>query len=139
MAALAVAIAMNDAPRLRSTTTRSGSSGCAVRRWSATNAPSNTTLPASAATVPGSPQPSDSPRASPKTSANSPLEAVTVPARSSRGRLGAGTWWSRRAPAIAAGIAKISDTYRHQRQSSASVSAPPSSSPTAPPVPAIAA
>ena len=38
MPAPAIAIARNEPPRLRSVTTRSGSSGLATRRWSATNA-----------------------------------------------------------------------------------------------------
>ena len=41
-------------------------------------------------TVTGSPQPSDSPRASPNTSANRPVDAVSAPGRSSRGRRGDG-------------------------------------------------
>jgi hypothetical protein len=89
--------------------------------------------------VTGSPQPSDSARARPKTSAKRPEDAVSTPGMSSRGRAGVGTWRIRRAAPIAAGTANAIETYRHQRQSSASVSAPPSSRPMAPPMPAIAA
>ncbi len=61
-----------------------------------------------------------------------------MPGMSSRGREGAGTWCSSLSPPIAAGTAKRIETYRHQRQSSTSVSTPPSSRPKAPPAPAIA-
>ena len=62
MPAPAIPIARNEPPRLRSVTTRSGSSGWATRRWSATNATSSTTLAPRKASVTGSVQPSDSAR-----------------------------------------------------------------------------
>ena len=89
----------------------------------------------------GSPQPSDSARARPNTSANRPDEAMTVPGMSSRGEsvpTRPGTWCSSRRPATAAGTANRIDTYRHERQSSTSVTKPPSSKPNAPPAPAMA-
>ena len=62
---------------------------------------------------------------------------MAVPGRSSLGRLGDGILCSSAVAATAAGMANSRFTNRHQRQSS-SVSAPPSSRPTAPPAPAMA-
>ena len=67
--------------------------------------------PRSRPIVTGLPQPSVTARERPNTSAQSPLVAVSAPGTSS-GRAGAGTWCRRRVPAIAAGTAKATDTYR---------------------------
>ena len=83
-------------------------------------------------------QPRGSACENPKTIRNRPSETVTAPGTSSRGR-SAGTWLvSRTIAANTAGIAMTTFTYRHQRHDRYSVNTPPSSSPTAPPAPAIA-
>src|SRR5579875_1452870 len=69
---------------------------------------------------------------------NMPRASAASPGRASRGRgPAAGRRSSTSAPAHAA-TAKTMLTYRHQRQSRYWVSRPPSSSPTAPPAPAMA-
>ena len=70
----------------------------------------------------------------------STADTVTTPRMSSLGvRRGAAGWAAASAPPATATAAKIRLTYRHQRQSRYSVRTPPSSSPTAPPAPAMRA
>ena len=74
----------------------------------------------------------------PYTSANRPPDPSTTPGRSSLGRCGCGWLTSRRRASSASGTTMIRFTYRHQRQDSACVSAPPNKSPTVAPEAAIA-
>src|SRR6516165_10295949 len=69
---------------------------------------------------------------------NIPLDTSSTPSRSSLGWPGDGWRCSSVTAPTAAMAAKNRFTYRHQRQDRYSVSSPPSSSPTAPPAPAIA-
>ena len=74
----------------------------------------------------------------PNTIRNRPSDTATAPGTSSCGR-SAGTWLvSSTIAANTAGTAITTFTYRHQRHDRYSVRIPPSSSPTAPPAPAIA-
>jgi hypothetical protein len=74
----------------------------------------------------------------PYTRQNTPLDTSSTPGTSSLGLIGDGCRFSSRAPPVNATPAKIRFTYSVHRQDRCSVSAPPSSSPIAPPAPAIA-
>ena len=132
MPAPAIAIARKEPPRLRSVTTRSGSSGWATRRWSATNATSRTRAGGEERDRQRD-RPSRRSRRgrSRRRARTGRTEASSVPGMSSRGRAATGTWCSRRQRRRSRpGRRRAIDTYRHQRQSSTSVSTPPSSRPT---------
>ena len=118
---------VNDGLRNR----RSGSIGCATRASIATKAHSRTAAPPNEARIAGLAQPSSLPRSRPRTSRKSPPVSVTRPGRSTRGARGSSD-----------SATKVRTIHRHaspsgrlmrkiQRQSSAEVSAPPTSGPTA--------
>src|SRR5437588_691034 len=77
--------ARNEPPRFRSRTIESGSSGCSLLAWIATNIASSSTPPARKPTVAEEPQPWVWALARPYTSANRPPVAVNVPGTSIRG------------------------------------------------------
>jgi hypothetical protein len=97
-----IPIDRNDAPRLRSVITRSGSSGLRLRACNATNAASSSTPVNRKPIVVWLPQLVVCACEKPYTSANSPVETVSAPARSSFGfTAGAWLWSSESAPTIA--------------------------------------
>lgn len=131
-------IARYDAPRFLFSTTRSGSSGCAARFSHQANATRSTPPASRKPQVSGEPQGCDSALEKPYTMQKSPAETRTVPGTSSLRRSAGAPAASSRMPPRKATRANSRFTYRHQRQFRYWVRIPPSSSPTAPPVPAIA-
>src|SRR5258708_1318616 len=103
------------------------------------NAASSAMPTARAAIVSGAAQPCVSALERPYTRPTRPADAVTAPGMSmSRFAVEPVSRPRRRSAAIAVGMARITFTYMHQRQSRYSVSAPPRIRPTAAPEPAIA-
>src|ERR1700736_3660941 len=130
--------ARNEPPRLRSSTIGSGSNGCSLRAWIATNTASSSTPVTSQPTVVEEPQPWVWASARPYTSANRPPVAVNVPGTSIRGLTAFDLDCSSANAPSAAGTAKPRFTNIVQRHDSDWVSTPPSSRPIAPPPPPIA-
>ena len=123
---------------MRSSTTRSGISGCAARIWIATNTASSTAPAARNAIVVEDPQLWFWAYAKPYTSANRPAVAVSVPGTSIGSRAERTSRRSSATAPTAATIAKPRLTNIVQRHDRSWVSTPPSSSPIAAPAPPIA-